>query len=82
MNTKKNKLVLSRETILTLHGDDLNGVNGGATPTTISIASAASVRVSIRFCAQASKYIADKTANISVGVASGVASAKLTNKDK
>ncbi|MBA3502109.1 MAG: hypothetical protein M4D80_04095 [Myxococcota bacterium] len=72
MTKHKTKLLLSRETILTLRGEDLDGVHGGVTPglavsSAVTVrASAATVRVSARFCAQASKYVADKTANISV----------------
>jgi len=52
MTKPSRKLDLKRETIQPLQGNALDDVHGGISP-----AVSASVRVSIRFCAQASRAI-------------------------
>lgn len=75
MNKKNVKLTLSRETIMPLHGAELDGVNGGATP----IVSTA-VAVSLRACAPAAAAVSKYACNGIVSALSTISAAVYTKK--
>jgi hypothetical protein len=54
MKKESRKLNLNRETLATMQSDELEGVAGGSTPATISVAVTAASRASSQACIKAS----------------------------
>jgi hypothetical protein len=57
MKKESRKLNLNRETLATMQSDELEGVAGGSTPATISVAVSAASRASSKACIEGASKV-------------------------